>query len=337
MKSTILIADDSGEFFQEMGKILPKRSLQVVQATSLEDCVDKARSAHPSLILVYAGMGRAFSLLRLLRRSDDLAKLPLVVAGDASQEELIAKHRMLPSRADRYLLRPLDPELTRSVIAEFTGPVTVEPEPSASAPPPPPPSSRRADEVAPDALSKLKEELARQRETTARLEEDVRSLSKAAKEAAQLREEKANLQRELEAARAGSIPKEEAHELFASLENEYKLEIENLELLLREKEQMLSSRRAGVDNNANDKAIEELKVKVESERIRQQETLRMLRGLVATLDEMGAVETQYGLIDLEKELAQLERETDELHGSLSFDEETVVVPADRIPRPADRK
>jgi len=336
MKSTILVADDGGELFEELGSILPRRALQIVHATSLEDCVEKARTAHPSVVLVYAGMGRAFSLLRLLRRSDDLVKIPLVVAGDASQEELIAKHRMLPSRADRYMLRPLDPELTRSVIAEFTGPVTVEPEPAAP-PPPVPKSAKRADAAAPDALSKLKDELARQREVAARLEEDLRSLSKAAKEAAQLREEKAALQKELQAVRTGTIPKEEMHELFASLENQYKQQIENLELLLREKEELLGASQATSNSGPDGQKAEELKLRLESERIRHQEALRMLRGLVATLDEMGAVETQYGLIDLEKDLAQLESEADELHGGLSFDEETVVVPADKVPRTTDRK
>ncbi|MBM4353336.1 MAG: hypothetical protein FJ109_05985 [Deltaproteobacteria bacterium] len=333
MKSTILVADDSGQFMEELGKILPRRSLQIAQATSLEECVDKARSVFPSVILVYAGMGRAFSLLRLLRRSDDLAKIPLVVAGDASQEELIAKHRMLPSRADRYMLRPLDPELTRSVIAEFTGPVTAEPEP----PPRPPPVPKRAEEAAPDALSKLKDELRRQREVAARLEEDVRTLSKAAREAAQLREEKAGLERQLENARSGAIPKEEVHELFAALESQYKQEIENLELLLREKEELLDARHSIPDCAPDSEEREKLTLRLETEKIRFQEAIRMLRSLVGTLDEMGAVETQYGLLDLEKDLAQLENEADDLHGGLSFDEETVVAPIDKVGRSPEKK
>lgn len=121
MKPTVLVADDSGSFAQEIGRLLAHRGVSLARAHSLDECVTKARSLHPAVVVVYAGMSRGFSLLRLLKRSEDLARIPLVVVGDEEQEELMARHRQLPTRADRYLLRPLDGELTRSVIFEFTG------------------------------------------------------------------------------------------------------------------------------------------------------------------------------------------------------------------------
>jgi hypothetical protein len=129
MKPRFLVADDVGGCAREWTGIFPGRSYIVEVTADMADCVDRMRRGAPSLLVVYAGMARAFSLMRLVRRSDDMKDVPLVMVGDASHEELMAKHRQLPTRADRYLLRPLDPELVRGVVADLTGVSAIADEP----------------------------------------------------------------------------------------------------------------------------------------------------------------------------------------------------------------
>ncbi len=334
MKPKILIADDVGACFKELGTAFKGRKVGLERAVSLEECVEKCRASQPAILIVYAGMSRAFSLLRIVRRSEDIGKIPLIVCGEPEQEELIAKHRKLPSRADRYLLRPIDVELVRSVTAEFLQ-TESPPDIGYDEKTPPPLPGAKAQAVvadAPDAYSRVQVELKNYQGRVKELEQDLQALSKVSKENAALREELNRSRAHL--ALKSAQPDEEGTEgedynvLFVRLEEGYKATIDDMERLVQEKDEMIA-RLAASDHDggeANPVVAKEL----EREQERFADLSRSLRGVVKLLEELARAEAEVGLEDLLGKVAGMAAEAEQLVASFGFDEETVVVDADEI-------
>ncbi len=292
----------------------------------------------PNVLVVYAGMSRAFSLLRILRRSADMAEIPLIVVGEPEQEELIAKHRKLPSRADRYLLRPLDGELVRSVVAEYLGDempdadIVVE---EKTPPPLPGKAPLPVDAVveAPDAYSRVEQELHRYQARVKELEKDLKSLMNVSKENAALREELTRARVELAARPEVEEPSEDYNELFARLEDGYKETIDDMERLLQEKDDIIA--RLAASEGASGEDVGTLTKQLEREQERYSEILRGLRTAVGMLDDLARTESEVGLEDLLLRVARLAETEEELRVGFSFDEETVIVDAADLQRNLD--
>lgn len=331
MKRKILIADDVGACFKELAAAFDGRTVALDRAVNLEDCVDKCRAARPTIVIVYAGMSRAFSLLRIIRRSDDLGKVPLIVCGEPEQEELIAKHRKLPSRADRYLLRPIDVELVRSVTAEFLE----EPEPPDISvdekTPPPLPGGMAEDAVAeaPDAYSLAQDELKNYQIRVKELEQDLQALSKVSKENVALRGQltRARTQAIAQSVQSGS-GEEDYNELFVRLEDGYKATIDDMDRLILEKDEIIA-RLAASDGKSAGQAPAVAK-ELERGQERFADISRSLRSAVNLLDELARTEAEVGLDNLLVKVAGMAEEAEQLVASFGFDEETVVVDAQAI-------
>jgi len=332
MKPRILIADDSGQLAEELQGIFGKRKVDLAITTTMDDCIAEARENRPSMMVVFAGMVRAFSLLRMLRRSLDLEEIPLVVVASAEQEELIGKHRKLPSRADRYLLRPLDPELARSVIDDLLGDVPVAEGVERPVPPPLPSD----DEVAPAAYQRMEEELHSYQERVKELERDLGIMLKATREATSLREENERLRNELaETSEAEQTPDAEQVKLFARLESGYKDTIEDLERLISDKDEVIA--RLAASDEAGGEESRTLARQLEREQSRFGELMKMLRQLAAVLEQAAEAERQVDIEGLLRKLKAQENEAERLKGSLAFDEETLVVEADALRRELERR
>jgi response regulator RpfG family c-di-GMP phosphodiesterase len=331
MKPTILIADDVGACFKELGTAFEGRQVGLERAVSLEECVEKCRAVQPAIIIVYAGMSRAFSLLRIVRRSDDIGKIPLIVCGEPEQEELIAKHRKLPSRADRYLLRPIDVELVRSVTAEFLdGDVAPDISFDEKTPPPlPGQRARNAVAEAPDAYSRVQAELKNYQSRVKELEQDLQALSKVSKENSALREELTQAR-----ARAALQPEgtgregEDFNELFVRLEEGYKATIDDMERMVQEKDEVIA--RLASAEGGDGKSTPAMVKEQEREHERFAGLSKSLHGAVKLLDELARAEAEVGLEDLLGRVASMADEAEHLAASFGFDEETVVVDAESI-------
>lgn len=328
MSSKIMVADDSGALAQELKAIFKGKQHKISVVENLESCVEAARTGPPAILVVYAGMSRAFSLMRLLRRSDDLAKIPLVVVGDAEQEELIAKHRKLPSRADRYLLRPLDAELCRSVVKDLLG---MEEVPQAELPPPLPPASM---DNLPPAYQKMQEELHRFQGRVKELERDLGISLKASKEASKLRQENEALRQKLQELPEGPDAGEDQLELFARLETGYKDTIADMERLVVEKDDTIA-RLAAMDDSGGEEH-RQLSERLEQQQAQHGILIKGLRKLSALCTRLADAEAQ---LDLSASLERVKAQQDmaeELSASFTYDEETVVVEADLLRSQLDR-
>ncbi len=320
-----MVADDLGDCFAEIVQALGPAGLKLDQATTMEECIDKARKFRPAVVVVYAAMKRAFSLLRLLRHSDDLAGIPLVVVGEPDQEGLIVKHRKLPSRADRYLLRPLDPELVKSVVEEFLGtnPEIIIPELP----------ERLTDahfEAPPDAYEKMESEIQKYRDRVSQLERDLQAVLKSSKDMTRLREENEELTAALEEASANQAPAEDYSELFRRLESGYKDTIEDLEHLIGEKDEIIANLAASDELDGEERQA--LTGRLEEEQARSGEMKKVIRQLSGVMDEMSKMAEDIGLEAALEDWDSHKQKAGELSAAFSFDEETLVVSAEVLKR-----
>jgi hypothetical protein len=319
MSSLFVVADEAGNCFEEISAALKPMSAAILQVRAADECVEKARERKPNAIVVYAAMNKAFSLLRLLRHSADLSSIPLVVVADPEQETLIAKHRELPSRADRYLLRPLDGELIRSVMLEFAAGASAPAAPSA-----PPRSAKVRSELSedfdapPDAYQQMEEELTRYRARVAQLEKDMQAFHMVTKELGRLRAENDRLSQALVAEQqtsaAGAEP--DFSEMYARLEQGYKETIEDLDRLIREKDDTIARLAESDDNQGLEKQT--LMRRVKEEQAKVGEFRKALRHIASLVDELSGIETE---VDFESTLDELRTKTSEAARETSFGQE----------------
>jgi len=242
MESPIVVADDRGLVFDEVRAILKDPGAEIVRAASMEDCIHRLRKTRASILIVSATMKRAFSLLRIVRHSRDLRTIPLIVIAAPGQEDLIEKHGQLPSRADRYLLQPLDLELFDGVIREFLhGIPDEETEVSVEGIEVEAPLKG----VAPDkgAYQKIQNELRRSRDKSQALEADLHAALLASKQVADLRSENEALRKRIQSSDAQSRSVKDYSSIFERLESGYKETIGDLERLVRDKDNLITDLR----------------------------------------------------------------------------------------------
>jgi len=241
MEPPIVVADDKGLCFDEVRAILKDPEVEVVRASSMEDCIHRLRKTRASVLVVSATMKRAFSLLRIVRHSRDLRSIPLIVIAAPGQEELIEKHGQLPSRADRYLLQPLDPELFSGVIRDVRGPSEEAKTESDAGEPEPTSGEPEISPMLPDkgAYQKIQNELRRSREKLQALEADLHAALQTSKQSADLRDENAALRKRIQGNESQARSAKEYSSIFERLESGYKETIGDLERLVREKDDLV--------------------------------------------------------------------------------------------------
>ena len=327
MEPPIVVADDKGLCFDEVRAILKDSEAEVVRVSSMEDCIHRLRKTRASVLVVSATMKRAFSLLRIVRHSRDLRSIPLIVIAAPGQEELIEKHGQLPSRADRYLLQPLDPELFYGVIRDIQGlPERGEPEPD-DGEPEPEPGEPEISAMLPNkgAYQKIQNELRRSREKLQALEADLHAALQTSKQAADLRDENAALRKRIQADEAQARSVRDYSSIFERLEIGYKETIADLERLVREKDdlamdlrdQLPSSDEIGVNARELMDRIERQNSRISSSRDRAARVLDLLERMRGQLDGL----------DLEEWLRTAREAEDAVDLSFSDEESTQILDA----------
>ncbi len=333
MVTHILVADDSGACHDEFSKIFAQTDIAVDLTQSMSDCIEAVRETMPAAVVVYAGMTRAFSLLRLLRRSDDLAALPLVVVGEPDQEDLIAKHRQLPTRADRYLLLPLDHELVKSVMYDLigdegeseTGPEDLDgPFEVAD------PDELVAEDSFPDGFAKLNRELEEYRHRVTELQQDLRLSAQVSKDVRQLQKENLELKEKLKHTEQNQTTQHNFGELFHRLEAGYKETIEDLERLIQDKDRAIAQL-ASRGEDASDQT-RYLTEQLKEEHTRISELKRPISHALSVFAELEHLEAEMEFDEMAIDFAANESAEYETSAEFAFDEKTLVVNAEELNR-----
>ena len=322
MESPIVVADDKGLVFDEVRAILKDPGAEIVRAASMEDCIHRLRKTPASILIVSATMKRAFSLLRIVRHSRDLRTIPLLVIAAPGQEELIEKHGQLPSRADRYLLQPLDPELFDGVVREFLHGI---PDDEAESSGEGADVEAPAEVVAPDkgAYQKIQNELRRSRDKAQALEADLHAALQASKQVADLRGENEALRKRVQSSDAQARSMKDHSSIFERLEGGYKETIGDLERLVSDKDNLI------VDLRDQLPATDEIGINAQElmERIENQ------NGRISSaqdraskvLDVLGRMRAQLESLDLEAWLRAAREAEESVDLSFSDEESTQIL------------
>ena len=116
-KLSILCIEDHPEMIDLMKLILERRGFEVEGATGGKEGLEAARRNPPDLVLLDLMMPGydGWEVLRILRASDDLKEIPVIVVTAKAQEidKVLALHI---ARANDYITKPFGPkELVASV------------------------------------------------------------------------------------------------------------------------------------------------------------------------------------------------------------------------------
>lgn len=311
MSINVLIADDSGPCYGDFARILKGTEIQLRLARTPEECLEQVEALKPQIVVVYAAMSRAFSLMRSLRQAADSAERPLLVVGESDQEELLSRHRSLPSRADRYLVRPLEDDEVRQAMYDLLGGSV--PAPSATV------SGERdaiAASPAPSAYDRINDELGEYKNKVLQLQKDLEVASKAARELNQVREENQSLKERLLTHDAAQG--EMSQELFKRLEAGYKATIDDLERLIQEKDGVIASYvaqrgdiRKAPETSALQAQITDMK--------------RAFRSVRAAMEDLEIAENDLDLFSINEFLNRDDSGVEEEDTGFGIEEKTVVV------------
>ncbi len=314
MSATVLIADDTGPCYGDFARILKGTELQLRLVRTPEECMDAIPTLKPQIVVVYAAMSRAFSLMRSLRQLPDSTERSLLVVGEGEQEELLTRHRSLPSRADRYLVRPLEDDEVRQAMYDLLGGSMLDASATVSQ------LSGAAIqplEPAPSAYQRLNEEVAVYQARIAQLTKDLEVASKAARELAQVRDENQSLKERL--LQEGSDGSGVSQDLFKRLEAGYKETIDDLERLIQEKDAIIS--------NLSAQRGAPMKAPAETSALQAQITdmRRAFRQVRGALEELEMAENDLDLYAITDFLNRDEAGIEEEDTGFGLDEKTVVV------------
>ena len=116
-KLRILCIEDHPEMIDLMKLILERRGFEVEGAAGGKEGLEAARHSPPDLVLLDLMMPGldGWEVLRVLKASDDLKEIPVIVVTAKAQEidKVLALHI---ARADDYITKPFGPkELVASV------------------------------------------------------------------------------------------------------------------------------------------------------------------------------------------------------------------------------
>jgi two-component system chemotaxis response regulator CheY len=112
----VLLVDDEPQMRGLVGMVLEGTGASVVQASGLDQALDEAQRARPSLVLLDIGLGPedGLELLPKLRAQPALSGVPILVFSvhDSRREEALGQG------ADGFVAKPFSPTVLRQAVAE---------------------------------------------------------------------------------------------------------------------------------------------------------------------------------------------------------------------------
>jgi len=101
-----------------MAEALGERRYAVAECDA-SDALERAAEVGPRLIVLSADVRNGFNLCLRVKKAPALRRVPLLLVTGKSTPDMVRKHRMLPTRADGYLLKPMTRESFLRAVAEL--------------------------------------------------------------------------------------------------------------------------------------------------------------------------------------------------------------------------
>ncbi len=106
----------------EIRKLLEPRGFEVKSISNGDEAMEWGRSNPPAVIILSVEPRKVgYALSNKLRRSPSLRDVPLVLISSEETQATFDQHRKLKSRADEYLLKPLDHEVFVAKVTALAG------------------------------------------------------------------------------------------------------------------------------------------------------------------------------------------------------------------------
>jgi len=118
-RSRVFIVDDVSDDISIITEILEGNGFDAVACEDSETALNSAIETRPRLIILCADISRGFNLCHRMKKDDDLKDIPLILVTAKTGQDVIRKHKMLPTRADAYLVKPIDGDILTGTIEEL--------------------------------------------------------------------------------------------------------------------------------------------------------------------------------------------------------------------------
>lgn len=118
-RGRVLVVEDVPEDREHVERILRDASFEPVGTDQPDDLANSVGQWSPRAIILSADMPRGFTACHRLKKDKALRRIPVILVSGRAGPDVIRKHRLLPTRADHYLDKPVDGEELRRVLAEL--------------------------------------------------------------------------------------------------------------------------------------------------------------------------------------------------------------------------
>lgn len=118
-RGRILLVEDVPEDRGYVERILRDASFEPVFTDKPDEVTSAVERWSPRAIILSADVPHGFTVCHRLKKDKGLRRIPLILVSGRARPDVIRKHRMLPTRADHYLAKPVDREALLGALAEL--------------------------------------------------------------------------------------------------------------------------------------------------------------------------------------------------------------------------
>lgn len=118
-RGRVLVVEDVPEDREHVERILRDASFEPVGTDQPDELVKSVGQWSPRAIILSADMPRGFTACHRMKKDKALRRIPIILVSGRARPDVIRKHRLLPTRADHYLGKPVDGEELRRALAEL--------------------------------------------------------------------------------------------------------------------------------------------------------------------------------------------------------------------------
>lgn len=118
-RGRVLVVEDVPEDREHVERILRDASFEPVRTDQPDDLANSVGQWSPRAIVLSADMPRGFTACHRLKKDKALRRIPIILVSGRAGPDVIRKHRLLPTRADYYLGKPVNGEELQRALAEL--------------------------------------------------------------------------------------------------------------------------------------------------------------------------------------------------------------------------
>ncbi|NOZ01354.1 MAG: hypothetical protein GXP54_05630 [Deltaproteobacteria bacterium] len=121
-RATAFVVEDVAEDAAAIEGVIRDAGYDPVLTGDSSKALALAVQATPRFIVLSADIHRGFNLCHRMKKNDGLTDVPIILVSGKAEPEVLRKHRMLPTRADAYLDKPIDTKVFLETLEQLLSP-----------------------------------------------------------------------------------------------------------------------------------------------------------------------------------------------------------------------